>query len=192
MRQIQSSKQSIFTEWVESYTEEFFRWAYYKTNSKETAEDLVQDTFFSAYKAYESFEKKSTAKTWLFSILNRKIIDFYRKKKDLLDVSFSEDKGTEITDSLFTKKEGWSESPVHPAWKDEKHLLDNAEFNEVLEKCMDDLPLNWREAINLKYLFNKKGNEISELLGVTKSNYWQMIHRGKLLLKKCVEVNWKL
>lgn len=189
---LEKNKALQFNEWVESHTEEMFRWAYYKTSSKETAEDLVQDTFYAAYKSYDGFENRSNVKTWLFSILNNKIVDFYRKKPKQVDVSFSEEKGNEITDGLFTHSEGWTESPVHPVWNEEQHLLDNPDFNEVLEKCMNDLPENWREAVNLKYVLNKKGAEITQYLGISSANYWQIIHRSKLLLKKCVEYNWSI
>jgi RNA polymerase sigma-70 factor (ECF subfamily) len=50
----------------------------FKTSSKEIAEDLVQDTFLAAFHKIDSFEGKSQPKTWLFSILNNKVIDYYR------------------------------------------------------------------------------------------------------------------
>jgi len=65
--------------WLNDYSDDLFSWAHYKTSSKEIAEDLVQDTFLAAYKKMESFKGKSKPKTWLFSILNNKIIDHYRK-----------------------------------------------------------------------------------------------------------------
>ena len=70
-------------EWVSKYGDYLFSIALLKTNNKETAEDLVQDTFASAIKAKELFRGDSSEKTWLVSILNNKIIDFY-KKKDIL------------------------------------------------------------------------------------------------------------
>jgi RNA polymerase sigma-70 factor (ECF subfamily) len=51
--------------------------AFFKTSSKEIAEDLVQDTFLAAFHKIDSFEGKSQPKTWLFS-LNNKVIDYYR------------------------------------------------------------------------------------------------------------------
>jgi RNA polymerase sigma-70 factor (ECF subfamily) len=46
----------------------------FKTSSKEIAEDLVQDTFLAAFHKIDSFEGKSQPKTWLFSILNNKVL----------------------------------------------------------------------------------------------------------------------
>jgi hypothetical protein len=39
------ANQEYLKEWVASYTDDLYSWAYYKTSSKETAQDLVQDTF---------------------------------------------------------------------------------------------------------------------------------------------------
>jgi RNA polymerase sigma factor (sigma-70 family) len=48
--------------------------------SKETAEDLVQDTFLAAVTSFNKFEGKSNPQTWLSAILNHKITEYHRKK----------------------------------------------------------------------------------------------------------------
>ncbi|MCK5344766.1 MAG: sigma-70 family RNA polymerase sigma factor, partial [Candidatus Heimdallarchaeota archaeon] len=68
------------TEWVESYTSDLYFWALHKVSDPEQAKDLVQDTFLAAAEKVQGFKGDSTPKTWLFSILNHKVIDFYRKK----------------------------------------------------------------------------------------------------------------
>ena len=66
--------------WVENYTRELFSWAFHKVSDAELAQDLVQDTFLAAAENIKKFKGESSPKTWLFSILNHKIIDHYRKK----------------------------------------------------------------------------------------------------------------
>ena len=41
-----------------------------------------------------------------------------------------------------------------------------------------------------KYLTDKNADEICQELEITLSNYWQVVHRAKLLLKKCLEMKW--
>ncbi|MFA7327306.1 MAG: RNA polymerase sigma factor [Candidatus Kapaibacterium sp.] len=65
--------------WVELYSDQLYTWAFYKTSDKETAEDLVQETFLAAINSFEKFEGKSEPKTWLLSILKNKIADHFRK-----------------------------------------------------------------------------------------------------------------
>ncbi len=69
----------VMKSWVEAFSDKMYLWTLYKTNSKETAEDLVQDTFLAAFQSIEKFEGKSEPKTWLFSILNNKIAEHFRK-----------------------------------------------------------------------------------------------------------------
>tara|TARA_R110002049_G_scaffold1346_1_gene10253 strand:- start:30342 stop:30926 length:585 start_codon:yes stop_codon:yes gene_type:complete len=183
---------AIFENWVNAYSDALFSWAFYKTSSKENAEDLVQDTFLAAYNKFDSFKGNSQPKTWLFSILNNKIIDYYRlsAKTTKKTVSLSEDKGLEITEGFFDETENWKSTTINPIWNQDEELLDNPEFNNVMQYCMDDLPENWMVAITSKYLTDKKAGEICQDLNITVSNYWQIVHRAKLVLKKCLELKW--
>ena len=72
METIKVDSKITIENWVNEYSEALFSWAFYKTSSRETAEDLVQDTFLAAYNKIDSFKGKSQPKTWLFSILNNK------------------------------------------------------------------------------------------------------------------------
>jgi RNA polymerase sigma-70 factor (TIGR02943 family) len=193
MEQVKSqiTKDDI-TVWVDQYGDELYSWASFKTSSSTTAEDLVQDTFIAAYQAVDKFKGNSNPKTWLFSILKNKIIDHYRKKtKSFLSYeSEQEQKGKQFTDSFFDKNEHWSEMPNESLWDDEDHILDDPDFQSTMKKCMDDLPDNWQTAILSKYILEKDSQEICQELEISPSNYWQILHRSKLMLRKCIELNW--
>jgi RNA polymerase sigma-70 factor (ECF subfamily) len=144
--------------WVETYTTELYSWAFHKVSNAELAADLVQDTFLAAVEKMDSFKGDSSPKTWLFSILNHKIIDHYRKKVNqslhLEDQSFS---------GFFDSGGSWEESRKPKDWhEEEEHLLDDDEFQEVLEKCMEALPEKWNACVKLKYLAEKNGDEICQ------------------------------
>ncbi|MGI8581930.1 MAG: RNA polymerase sigma factor, partial [Chitinophagaceae bacterium] len=66
--------------WVKTYTKDLLTYTISKVHQNELAEDLVQDTFLSAYQSYENYKGRSNVKTWLFSILKHKIADHYRSK----------------------------------------------------------------------------------------------------------------
>jgi RNA polymerase sigma-70 factor (ECF subfamily) len=193
MDTINSDSKTIIENWVNEYSDALYSWAFYKTSSKETAEDLVQDTFLAAFNKLDSFKGKSQPKTWLFSILNNKVIDHYRlsAKTTKQTISLSEEKGYEISDGFFDENENWKSNAIHPIWNQDQELLDDPNFNNVMQLCMDDLPQNWKYAVTSKYLTDKDANEICQYLNITVSNYWQIIHRAKLVLKKCLEMKWK-
>lgn len=173
--------------WVEEYTEDLYTWAFHKVSNAELARDFVQDTFLAAAEKLNTFKGNSAPKTWLFSILNHKIIDYYRKKVNqpisIEDQSFT---------SFFDGNEGWNKNQIPKKWQNEgdDHLLDNEEFNEVLSKCLAALPEQWSICVKLKYLTEKKGEEICQEMDITPSNFWQIVHRAKLKLRDCIEKNW--
>jgi RNA polymerase sigma-70 factor (TIGR02943 family) len=181
-------------EWVEEYGDDLYRWACHKTSSIETAEDLVHDTFLAAVQSYSRFEGKSSPKTWLFSILNKKIADYHRKKfrntrSDDRDLSSSV--YDDAMDKFFQFDGNWKKAVKPLEWDDtEENLLDNDEFKSSLQGCMDGLPSKWLAIIQLKYLDQKDGKEICQDLGVTTANFWQILHRAKLQLRQCLELQW--
>lgn len=180
--------------WVDLYSDSMYSWAYYKTSNKESAEDLVQETFLAAVQAFEKFEGKSNPKTWLLGILNNKISDYHRKsfRDPTITVSEQSEKGERsLLDTLFDADGQWQKEQRPQSWQEESgHLLDNDEFNAVLQNCLSKLPALWFSAVQLKYLEEKNGEIICQELGIAPTNFWQILHRAKLQLRKCVELNW--
>lgn len=174
------------SEWVETYTQPLFKWAFHKVSDAEMAKDLVQDTFLAAAEKIDSFKGESSPKTWLFSILNYKIIDHYRKK-----VKQPQRMENESFEQFFTSDGEWHKNKQPSDWSDKTgNLLDDPAFLIVLKACLDALPVQWSTCIKLKYLMNKKGDEICQEVEISTTNYWQIVHRAKLQLRECVENNW--
>lgn len=180
-------KSSALSGWVEQYTDELISWAFYKVSNEELARDFVQDTFLAAAEKIDSFKGNSSPKTWLFSILNNKIIDHYRKK-----VNKTVPHENDSLARFFEPEGDWQESRKPKSWhtENEDHLLDNDEFQAVLQKCLEALPDKWNLCVKMKYLSEKRGEEICQELEISTSNYWQIIHRAKLQLRECVDQEW--
>jgi RNA polymerase sigma-70 factor (TIGR02943 family) len=180
-------------EWVDLYSDDLYSWARYKLSDKEVAQDLVQDTFLSALQNINRFQGKSSPKTWLFSILNNKIVDHFRKQSK--SISFSQVLGerhdSSVLEHLFEKNGHWKKKLMPQKWGvSDVHLLDDESFVAILESCMARLPTNWGMAMQLKYLEERDGKEICQELDISPSNFWQILHRAKLQLRQCLEKNW--
>lgn len=173
------------SEWVDTHTDALYEWAYYKLSDGDLAKDLVQDTFISAFQNISSFTGKSNPKTWLFSILNNKIADHYRK-----EFRSPVKSGINYESEFFDDDGMWKNEKRPKEWDCDTNLLDNPEFLKVLSGCMGKLPAQWASAINLKYLCEKDGVEVCKDLNITTSNYWQIVHRAKLSLRQCLEMKW--
>lgn len=182
------------TEWVNEYTDSLYNWALLKVNKPALAEDLVQDTFLAAYTSISKFQNKSQPKTWLLSILKNKIADHYRKQFKMHTVNESEIGGQEsesILDRFFNANGEWRKEIRPGRWDDnESELLDNHEFLIILKKCMDMLNEKSYLSIQYKFIEEKESKAICQELGITPSNFWQLLHRAKLQLRGCIDKNW--
>jgi len=94
-----------------------------------------------------------------------------------------------LTMSLFDEDDSWIGISEKSDW-DELNPLDNPEFIEILESCLEHLPEKWKIAVLMKYRLDTDTKEICQELDLSITNYWQVMHRAKLMLKKCIDLNW--
>lgn len=186
------SNKSIINNWVDEYTSDLLKWTFHKVSNLASAEDLVQETFIAAYQSIDKFEQRSNPKTWLIAILNRKIADYYRKHARIVEKQLSQPNNEliEQTNGMFDENASWKTAYQDAIWDNELELLDNIEFNLVLKKCLEKLPLNWHASLTAKYFLQKNAQQTCKELNITPTNYWQMLHRAKLMMKKCLVQNW--
>jgi RNA polymerase sigma-70 factor (ECF subfamily) len=102
-----NNKSDEFSKLYDQYVKKIYNFIYYKTYHRETAEDLTSDTFMKALKNFDSFDtNKGSFSSWIYKIARNTVIDFYRTKKnninieDVWDLSEEED-----LDSDFDAKE---------------------------------------------------------------------------------------
>ncbi|HUI31856.1 MAG TPA: sigma-70 family RNA polymerase sigma factor [Candidatus Acidoferrales bacterium] len=177
--------------WVENFSDSLFRYAIVRVNDRETARDLVQDTLLSGLQNVSSFRGDSAEKTWLFTILKNKIIDHYRRSSTDKIVSFEDlDESFNLGD-YFDKEGEWNESARPISWTGSGHDdYGSKEFHEILQRCLVRLTVQCRAVFSMKYLEELESDEICKRLSVSASNYWVIMHRAKLMLRRCIEKNW--
>ena len=170
---------------VKTYTTDLFAYTMAKVGQKEIAEDIVQETFLSAHQSFDNFQNKSSAKTWLFSILKHKIADHFRLK-----YKSNTEASSDIIEKFFDKNHCWKPEYRPMKWTQENHLLDDPAFLKTLKDCLKNLPGKWSSAVQLKYLEETDSKDICSQLEITTSNFWQIIHRAKLQLRNCLDTKW--
>ncbi len=177
--------------WVEEYSDALFKFARVRVGDRETAKDLVQETFLSALQNLESFRGDSARETWLIAILKNKIIDYYRKKKTSKSIPLIDEDGTSELDKYFDEEGEWKSSAGPVSWNASGyHILRSKEFLEILQRCLSKLTNHGRSVFVSKYLDELDSEEICKLLDLTSSNYWVIMHRAKLQIRQCIEKNW--
>jgi RNA polymerase sigma-70 factor (TIGR02943 family) len=181
--------------WVEEHGDYLFNFTIVRVNDREKAEDLVQETFLAGLKAKDNFQGKSSERTWLISILKRKIIDTYRKQYSS-KVSSMADYEQDITDGDFYR----TEDPFKGHWLEGKGPHSNSllpegemeqeELREIISLCIKNLPPNLSAAFVMKMIDEADSDEICKELGITSSNLWVILHRARLKMRSCVENKW--
>ncbi len=173
------------TKLVEDNSDYLLSFAMSKIRDIDLAKDLVQDTLISALTKLDTFEHRSKLRTWLTSILNRKIIDHWRKAEtryvDPISSFFDQDDPDKHW--ILNKQENSNIANFVDEITQEETLTE-------LQDCLDTLPEKWRGIVASKYLEEKDSEQICNDFDITSSNLWVIIHRTKLLLRDCLKNKW--
>ena len=185
---MQERIETIFAKIIDEYSPLLLSRAYYLLSNKEDAEDLVQEVFYIAYINYGQYNGKGSVLSWLQGILYKKAIDKYKQKYKYgtkMHVNFT---------SEFDKHGEWNGNEQSSVWfeneTEKENLLDNVEFRDAFYGCIDSLPDKWRLVVKMCYLNENKTEDICSELNITTSNYWKLLQRSRLQLRKCIEFKW--
>ncbi|WP_046745159.1 sigma-70 family RNA polymerase sigma factor [Kordia zhangzhouensis] len=173
--------------WITLYADYLFNYTIVRVKDRETAQDLVQETFFAGLKSMANFKGDASERTWLISILKRKIIDYYRKinsKKGQAEVR--------IAYNADTESEGdWLEERVADNFdRNAEDQIQNEELGLAIEECIDKLPEKQAMIFKMKTILGYDTETICNELNITASNLWVIIHRARTALSECLEENW--
>lgn len=179
--------QEQFREWVLNYSDLLFSYAVHRGLDHSQAKDLVQDTFYAAWKNRQGFEGRASVKNWLFAILKNKITDHYRAAAKSMQVLLSE------YDPQFDEAEHWAK-PAYPKALtiDPYRAADQAELSNIVERCSAKLNAAQKTVFIMKYVDELDSSDICQQLSITANNYWILLHRAKVQLRACLEKNWFL
>ncbi|GIV29845.1 MAG: RNA polymerase sigma factor [Bacteroidia bacterium] len=182
---IEADIQADFKQLVEKSVKKYLHHAYIQTGCKEAAKDLVQDAFLTAYQKLSTFEKRSSLETWVFGILNNKILEYYRKNKgENIHVEFNAE------EVLFHKNGKWKKEWLIDDEEKEGKEQENA-LVKFLKQCFSKMSEQYQRIFSLKFFAGKNTQEICKLCQCSADNVWQVLHRGKLQLKICIQSQLK-
>jgi len=151
---------------VKLYYREVLGYVYNRSNDKDAAMDITQEIFVSMLQSIGNFdERKSTYRTWLYSIASRRIADYYRStayKNSLLEDS----------DIILLDKEG-----LKP------EIEKKVEINEINE-FIDSLDQDCRKIFRLKVFEDFTFSRISEIMDIPESTVKSNFYKTQKLIGK--------
>jgi RNA polymerase sigma-70 factor (ECF subfamily) len=158
--------------------------------ARKAAEDLVQETIEAALRQASSFAGNSTLKTWVFSILRNRVIDYLRQADRTVAASSLVGDGEDWQDQvedLFNERGGWLAGARPVSWPDPEDAMRHRQFWAVFEACPDHLPDSGGRAFMMREFLGFETEEICLHLKVTKNNCHVLLHRARLKLRGCLQ-----
>ncbi len=148
------------------------------TRNAADAEDLVQETYLKAYRAFGSYEQGTNLKAWLYRILTNTYINAYRAKKRRPEESDIDD----VEDLYLYRRLGGLEGAT-AGRSAEDELMDWFTEGEIKD-ALDDLPENFRIPVLLADVEGFSYKEIAEIMDVPIGTVMSRLHRGRRGLQK--------
>ncbi len=170
--------QATFERDAMQYARQLYSAAMRMTRNPSDAEDLVQETFLKAYRAYHTFEEGTNLKAWLYRILTNTYINKYRKdsrRPSEVDLGSVED--------LYLYRNIGSEESAEAARTTEDRVLDGLVESDI-KKAVEDLPENFRLPVLLADLEGFSYKEISDILDIPIGTVMSRLHRGRKAMQK--------
>jgi RNA polymerase sigma-70 factor (ECF subfamily) len=170
--------QATFADDAMQYSKQLYAAAMRMTRNPADAEDLVQETFLKAYRAYDSFTAGTNLKAWLYRILTNTYINKYRKaarRPDEVDLGDVED--------LYLYRRVGSEESAEASRTTEDRVLDGLVEADI-KKAVESLPENFRIPVLLADLEGMSYQEIADILEIPIGTVMSRLHRGRKAMQK--------
>ena len=172
--------QADFEQDAMQYARQLYSAAMRMTRNPSDAEDLVQETFLKAYRAYHTFEAGTNLKAWLYRILTNTYINKYRKESrrpSEVDLGSVED--------LYLYRRIGSEQSAEAARTTEDRFLDGLVESDI-KAAVEDLPENFRLPVLLADLEGLSYKQMAEILDIPIGTVMSRLHRGRKAMQKAL------
>ena len=170
--------QANFEQDALQYNRQLYSAAMRMTRNPADAEDLVQETYLKAYRAYYTFTEGTNLKAWLYRILTNTYINKYRKdsrRPNEVDLGTVED--------LYLYRRIGSEASAEASRTTEERVLDGLVESDIKE-AVEDLPETFRMPVLLADLEGFSYKEIAEILDIPIGTVMSRLHRGRKAMQK--------
>lgn len=166
-------KQMDFQKEAMVHIDSLYNFALRMTGDPEDANDLVQETYMKAYRFFESFEKGTNCKAWLFRILKNSYINKYRKESKEPDkVDYDE-----IKEFYHTVKHSSLDS------NDMQEKIFGELLDDEVARALESLPEDFKEVVQLCDIEGFTYEEIANMVDCPIGTVRSRLHRGRKILR---------
>jgi RNA polymerase sigma-70 factor (ECF subfamily) len=138
------------------------------------AEDLVQETLYTAYNKFYQLRDNQKFKSWMFTILRNHFLKWQRKKAPLQADEF--ENGIDYLSQLESVS----------LQQDAASVYERKVEAETIQSILDKLPEKYKAVLILYYMEDSSYQEIAEMLGVPIGTVMSRLSRAKQIMKKAL------
>jgi RNA polymerase sigma-70 factor (ECF subfamily) len=174
--------------WVEAYRNSLFKYAISRLGDADLAEEKIQETFLAALQSRKRFQGLASEKTWLISILKRKIYDHFRRigREKQFKLTFPiECSRYDVFDRrsmLALRSRVWFADP--------SMVYEQKEFLKIIKHALSELPDRTAQAFILREVIELNSQEICEFMNLSICNLYVMVHRARKRLRDYLQLKW--
>lgn len=179
-----------FEQQIVALQDYLLRFARLQLRNDAWAEDAVSETVLAALAKPQSFGNRSQLKTWLVGILKHKVVDALRHHhREVSGLDSTEDDRADPLEAIAFKADGhFAERPAD--WGNPEQQASSQQFFEILEACAGKLPASQGRLFLMREWLELSSEEICKELQLTPTNLYVQLHRARLRLRECLELNW--
>jgi RNA polymerase sigma-70 factor (ECF subfamily) len=183
-----SSKETNPQIWIERYRESLFKYALIRLRDADLAEESIQETFLAALQSRKGYQGLATEKTWLISILKRKIYDHFRRigRDRQFKVPFPMERSS---NDVFDRR-GIPALKSRIWLSDPSMVYEQKEFLKILKQALSVLPGRTAQAFILRDVIELSSEEICEFMDISICNLYVMVHRARKRLRYDLQLHW--
>jgi len=178
-------KTSVSTQWcsaeefdryVRRYHRQAYNIAYRMAGNHADAEDITQEAFLRAYRFFDRYNRSLPFENWLYRIISNVFIDQVRRRPKVKLQSL---------DQAVTARSTSGEVAVEvPDMTTNPELTTmEATLDEPLQRVLDSLPRDFRQAVILADIEGLSYEEIAEVMGCSLGTVRSRLHRGRKLMR---------
>jgi RNA polymerase sigma-70 factor (ECF subfamily) len=188
VKALQRGDEQAFMALVERHHASLLRIARMYVPTKEVAEEVVQETWIAVLNGIGRFERRSSLKTWIYSILVN--IAKTRGQRERRTIPFSAsgpavDGEPAVDPDRFTRDGAWSLGPT--PWETPEESLLSGETRDLILQTIDGLPNSQREVITLRDVEGWPSREVCNALDITETNQRVLLHRARSKVRAALE-----
>jgi len=173
---LHSERQLEFQQLVNPHLKSLYSTALRMTHNQSDAEDLVQDTLYKAFRAFDQYQKNTNFRAWAFRILVNTYITAYRKAvRQPQKVSFDD-----LEEFYLYKKLDEAQNLQENSKED---FLENF-FDDDVKNALENLPYQFRLVVLLCDVEGFSYNEIANIIDAPLGTVMSRLYRGRKLLQR--------